>query len=131
MIASELARELGIDVGVMSKRLNMYRQEAGIETYDKHLSEETVSAMREVHALITGKGGIRTREAILRVLGELEEPVPPRSAQQLLERMSALEESLRRTEGKIDFLLSSLRASGVSQGKEDSQASLSDDRLFP
>lgn len=105
MIASELARELGIDVGVMSKRLNMYYEEAGEDSREKHLSESVVADLREVNRLLKSGEGLTTRKAILRVLGEFDEPVPPRSARALDARMAALEESVGRVEAKVDRVL--------------------------
>lgn len=105
MIASELARELGIDVGVMSKRLSMYYEEAGEDSREKHLSESVVANLREVNRLLKNGEGLTTRKAILRVLGEFDEPVPPRSARALDARMAALEGRMDQLEAKVDRLL--------------------------
>lgn len=118
MIASELARELGIDVGVMSKRLKMYYDEAGIEGREKYLPDNIIEDMRQVDKLLASKGGIKTRDAILQVLGEIAEPVPPRSAQLLFERLEALEAGQRELKVLLSFLVDAVRTRASSKADQ-------------
>lgn len=82
MIASELATELNIDAGVLSKRLKLYYGETG-EERQRVLPEQIIQHMREVEDLIKKNQATSTRVAVLMVLGKHVEAAPPSSVQRI------------------------------------------------
>ncbi|WP_216325963.1 hypothetical protein [Deinococcus aestuarii] len=108
MLASELARELDVDPSVISKRLNIYHAEMGTAR-PRLMDDQTVTHMREAHALLTsGKAGT-FKQAIQQLLGRYTAPIPSESAQELLRRMEALETNQTQLVKRMDQIAEYLR----------------------
>lgn len=108
MLASEFARELGVDPSVISKRLAIYHAETGTER-PRMMGEQTVAHMREAHnLLIVGKAG-NFKQAVQQVLGRYTAPIPSESAQEILTRMDALEANQAKLAEKMERIAQYLR----------------------
>ncbi|WP_216322897.1 hypothetical protein [Deinococcus aestuarii] len=108
MLASELARELDVDPSVISKRLNIYHAEMGTAR-PRLMNDQTVTHMREAHALLTsGKAG-NFKQAIQQLLGRYTAPIPSESAQELLRRMDSLEANQTQLVERMEQIIEGLR----------------------
>lgn len=107
MIASELAPELNIDAGVLSKRLNLYFRETG-EERQKVLSDQTIQHMREVNNLIDNNQARNSRMAVLMVLGKYVEAAPPNSVLRIENLLLQLLESQSNLSVKFDRFLDAI-----------------------
>ena len=103
MIASELALELGIEAGILSKRLKQYFGELG-EEKPRSLSEGTVLHMREVDRLLKTNQATNTRVAVQMVLGKHIEAAPPSSVQRIEHYLIQLMEGQKALNMKLDQL---------------------------
>ena len=103
MIASELALELGIEAGILSKRLKLYFGELG-EERPRTLSELAVGHMREVDGLLKGNRATTTRAAVQMVLGKYVEAVPPSSVLKMERYLVQLLEGQQALHLKLDCL---------------------------
>lgn len=136
MLKSELARELGIEPSVMSKRLKLYVGLAGIGEPGRYLDDKIVRDMEEVHKLLQDEPAMSTREAVQRVLGQFIEAVPPAIALSIDQRLTALEEGQGRLDAMVTEMLTYMRqtrerrAAQVPQVQEDIH-SLTGDRVLP
>lgn len=123
MLKSELARELSIDASVMSKRCRDYLAAAG-KTDERYLDDETVGHLRAAHQLVTSHAARTWGEAVDRVLGNYTEPVPAKSAQDIVQRLDRLEASLTKVGEEVAWIATYLRERSERQGspKSTSQA---------
>lgn len=90
MLASELATELGVDPSVITKRLNVYSAEKGIER-TRNLDQQTIADMREVDRLLNDHMAPTVKVAVQKVLGTHLEAVPPDSVRELFNLLHAME----------------------------------------
>ncbi|OLV19219.1 hypothetical protein [Deinococcus marmoris] len=93
MWPSELARQLNVSPGVISKRLSVYRTEAGLERQDT-LDKQTINHMTEMHLLLMAHATMTVREATLRVLGQWINPVTAQEAHLLTQRVQEIQDRL-------------------------------------
>lgn len=117
MLASELAAELQVDAGVMSRRLALYFTEAKQER-KRYLSEQTVSVVRQAHRLYEDGDAKSFKTALQMVIGTYSEPVPPESARLIEQRLSQLEDMQEQTLQKVDRVLRYLETA-MGQSVED------------
>lgn len=97
MWPSELARQLNVSPGVISKRLSVYRSEAGLERHDT-LDEQMIRHLTEIHQLLGAHAAMTVREATLRVLGQWAEPVAAQEAHLLRQHLQDLQGRLSEVE---------------------------------
>lgn len=109
MLASELAVELGVEPSVLSKHLSVYFTELG-EERQRHLSETTVTDVREAHRLAKAGKAKSFKTAIQMVVGTYNEPVPSESVRQIAQRLAQLEEIQQQTLHKVEQVLRYLEA---------------------
>ena len=104
MIASELALELQIEAGILSKRLKLYFGELDAER-PKILPAPAIEHMREVDCLLRSNQAANTRTAVQMVLGKHVEAAPPSSVVKLEHALIRLSESQQALHQKLDQLL--------------------------
>lgn len=109
MLASELARELNVTPSVMSRRLQHYYRTTGFNGSTQPLESKVIEDMRQVHLLMAEHPGTSMAKALDIHLGKGIVPVPPAVAQDILQRITAVEASQKRIEEKIDRLLKYFR----------------------
>ncbi|MVN88756.1 hypothetical protein GO986_18620 [Deinococcus sp. HMF7620] len=115
MLKSELARELGIDASVMTKKCKDYFAAVG-KPDERHLSTETVRDLREASALLDSNAAKTWKEAISRVLGNYTEPVPPESVRHIVQRLDHLESRLTKVAEEVSWIAKYLRERADRQG---------------
>lgn len=101
MWPSELARQLKVNPGVISKRLSVYRSEAGLERHDT-LDEQTIRHMTEINQLLGAHATMTVREATLRVLGQWIEPVTAQEAHLLRQHLLDVQARLSEVERMLN-----------------------------
>lgn len=104
MIASELALELQIEAGILSKRLKLYFGELDVER-PKTLPAPAIEHMRKVDHLLRSNQAVNTRTAVQMVLGKHVEAAPPSSVVKLEHALIQLSESQQALHLKLDQLL--------------------------
>ena len=104
MIASELALELQIEAGILSKRLKLYFGELNAER-PKILPAPAIEHMREVDLLLRSNQAVNTRTAVQMALGKHVEAAPPSSVVKLEHALNQLSESHQALHLKLDQLL--------------------------
>lgn len=105
MIASELALELGIEPGTLSKRLKTYYKKLGVDK-PRNLSDDVIEHMKTVHNLLNNdrEKTVNTTTAIEMVLGQHREAIPPDSVKAIELHLSDLAESQLALHSKLDGL---------------------------
>lgn len=123
MLKSELARELKVDPSVMSKKCRDYFA-ATKKPDQRHLDDETIQHLRAAHQLFESHAARTWTEAIERVLGTYVEPIPGKSAQEIVQRLDQLEASLTKIGEEVAWIATYLRERSERQGspKSTSQA---------
>lgn len=88
----------------MSKRLKKYYDSESIKE-GRHLSEKTVTVMREAHALFKTGRLKGFEQALLITLGKSTAPMPPDSVLAVEKRLTCIEETLAVILARFDRLL--------------------------
>lgn len=123
MLMSELADELQIDVGNMSRQVRLYYR---LQNRDKpgRLDQQAVQHFREAHTLVTNHAVKNYPQALKQVLGLSDAPVPPASVLEIKQSLQDIYDSQVRTEKRLNsmakqfkFLLDRLdKPSGFDDG---------------
>lgn len=109
MLKSELAREIGIDPSVMTKRHREYCRLADIDENERYLDANTVADLRAASEMVSNGTARNWPEAVRRRLGQHVDPVPPSSVAEIIQRLSALETNVRLIAEQLGRIESSLR----------------------
>lgn len=113
MLKSELARELGIDPSVMTKRYRQYCQIADIDETERYLDSQTVDDLRAASEMVRDGSARNWPEAVRRRLGQHVDPVPSSSVAEIIQRLSGLEASVRLLGEQLGRIESGLRERSV------------------
>ncbi|WP_412030477.1 hypothetical protein [Deinococcus yunweiensis] len=118
MLKSELARQVGIDPSVLSKRLAHYRAET--HKHDQqYLDDETIRQFREANDLLTSGQARTWKDAVLMVLGRYAEPVPSEGVIFLVQKLDAMQSSLDTMARQVEWMYSTFQSAQRQQDPAD------------
>lgn len=101
MLMSELADELKIDAGNMSRQVRLYYR---LQNRDKpgRLDQQAVHHLKEAHTLVTNHTVKNYPQALRQVLGLSEAPVSPASVLEIKQSLQDIYDSQVRTEKRLN-----------------------------
>jgi predicted N-formylglutamate amidohydrolase len=109
MLMSELADELKMDAGNMSRQVRLYYR---LQERDRpgRLDDKAVSDLRQAHALVVARAVSTYPQALKQVLGLVAAPVPAASVAEIKQVLTEIRDSQLRTDKRINAMAKRFKA---------------------